>query len=362
MAVLAALAPWLWLSGSGWRTSLSPAARLWARDRWLWVLAWVGVVGLWRVEPALGCMSAVRLLRWAGPEDLPGLLTWAGAVGTWILAREVPVAWRELIGGAWVGYGVVTAGLLLAYAAALHRRFPSWPLRMMNEYAGTFGQRTLAAAFLALVYPLALLLPPWAALLSLGALTLGLWCAWSWTALLAAGIGLAVAVPWAGPGVLAGAALVVGTVLLAVWRERSGAVCSTWLDRWTSRGDSRDSLRIRWRSVVARWRLWRQWPWWLVGRGPGAAQADAIRAEAAWRLPIILGPIHNDLVEWVYDHGLPGLFAACWFGLRVAPGLHVGDPWTAAILAGLVLACGTYALQVPSIGLPWWIALAWRAP
>jgi hypothetical protein len=132
-----------------------------------------------------------------------------------------------------------------------------------------------------------------------------------------------------------------------------------WIDRWLShyivRGIGLDGLRARtiaWLGLVTGM-TWR-------GHGPGGTSHALMHGNIrAGLVGIHGGHAHNDLLEYLYDYGLLGgcvVLLAVW---RIAPHLRVGDPVSAAILAGLVLMQGTYVLQSPSTGAPWALLTAW---
>jgi hypothetical protein len=211
----------------------------------------------------------------------------------------------------------------------------------------------MAAGFLALVLPLAVASPGSVVLVPM--IVAGLVVTCSWAAFLAAAVGLLVGAPH-GVAIAAWVGLGGFAVLLALgWRSGH-----RWLAGWTTRGDTLDTAWARWRMWGVLWAIWRRWPVWLVGRGFGRTPGDLAYSGSLWpeRGWHRAGHAHNELVEWVYETGVPGLVAVGFLAWAVVPRMAWGDPWSGLIAAGAVLMLGTYAARVVPVGGTWWIACA----
>ncbi len=253
-----------------------------------------------------------------------------------------------------VAWGCWQAAVLVADATALPVLDRTG--RGQRLYNGTFGQRSLSAAYLALTAPLLDLVPAgpyqWAAI---GAYAFGLAITLSWLALLA----LAVGGVWLAPASLWLSLPTLGAVAGSVaWIERrKGATrpSDTWIS-YTTRGDSLDTLRCRlltWALMLAHGRACLPF-----GRGPGEMVRDLLRWDARYRTTLIHGYAHCEPLQLMYEHGLLG---ACAVGLliwRVAPHLVLGDPWSAATITGAVLACGTIVTRIAPLGVAWLVVTA----
>ena len=224
-------------------------------------------------------------------------------------------------------------------------------------YNGTFGQRSLCAAYLALTAPLLTLVPAgplrWAAI---AAYVWALAAALSWLAVAALAVGLAWLIPttlWVSLPALGALAT---SVAWTEWRKRRGTPYRELWVAYTSRGDSVDTLTCRlltWGILLAHWR--RYLP---RGRGPGETVRDLLRWDARYRMTLIHGYAHCEPLQLVYEHGVLGVVALGALVWRIAPHLTVGDPWSAATVVGVVLACGTIVARVPALGLVWLVVAA----
>lgn len=325
----------------------------WARDRFLWALGAIGVLAAFAWETWAGFIVLSLLIRWRNPSLLPTLATWAGLGVVWALvpsldARALMHAWASL-------------GMLLAVVCT-YQAVSCWWLGKggTRRAGGWLISRSIAAASLSLAFPLALAWHPVFA----GVIGVGLIATASWLAWIAAGVALV----WMHP---AAAWLLVPAALVMLWPivkvarmknvgpERE----NTWLD-YLPRGTSIDSARLRMRTwKVAAFYLLR-WPRWIAGRSaemqfgrPATGHTDGWRWYATHRL-LIGGHFHNDALEFVYDYGALGLAAVVALVWRVGPRLEVSDPVSAAVLAGVIIAGGSWALRLASIGLVWWALVA----
>lgn len=240
---------------------------------------------------------------------------------------------------------------------ATHR--PTASTKGLHLYNGTFGQRTLVAAYLALTLPLVSLIGREAPIIGwaiLAAYVWGLGITSSWLALIAGIVGCGWLVPaslWVtGPVLLAGAA----SLGWAEWRHAHGGARIAPGLAWTTRSDSIDTIKCRlltWAIMLAHLRALLPF-----GRGPGETVRDLLRWDSRYKLTLIHGYAHNEPLQLMYEHGVLGAAAIACLVWRIAPHLVVGDPWSAATLTGAVLACGTIVCRVAPLGMAWLVIAA----
>lgn len=332
--------------------------RVGTRDRWLKLVALGSAVGLLGSEPWLGLVGVSCVLRWRNDEGLSPVLVWAAASTCWVSTLHAP-PWAGPAFAWSVGIAGVVNGLLIVWQWAVVRELVPgiWTKRLMVKAGGLYGQRTYAAALMALALVLLPALHAPAVMLLTPPILAGLWLTHSWGAGLA--LLAAAAVWWPRPVLLI--AVLIALVAAEAFREwsagRSGLVLR-WLNR-TPRGGSFDSLAHRVRAWRAYGVVWCRWPIWCWGRGPGAGPRDAVDVQAHLSHPIQVGPLHNDWLEFAYEHGVLGLAVIALLVARVAPHLAWADPWTAAVLVGAVIALGSPAMRVQSLGSAWLLTAAW---
>jgi len=324
----------------------------WAlRDRWILVSAWLAAALLLLHDWPLGCAGASVLVRWHAHEATPpkqphqlleSLTVWIAILGWYLLVQALPpavLAWCPTLFTACLGvHSLAVVGDW--HWRAGHRAYFT---------RGLTGQRGLTGAMLALLTPFAWALHPAWALLALPGLVL----TDSWLAWLALGAAWAVYWPrslWLTVPVVLGAA---GALSRASWRNR--------LDR-TPRGTSLDGPLQRVWSVGLLLAVWVKEGYWRVGRGPDASLNDLVGLMYRYfphrPARIISGHVHNEYVEWAYEGGLLAVLAMLGIGWRVGQHLVAGDPWSAAAVAGAVLAGGTLLTKSASTGLVWLTILA----
>jgi len=308
-ATALAVLPWLPLC-----TVHRPALRL-ARDRVFRAALVVAGAGVANLEPALLPAWAYLVWTWRGPSARPDLERWAAVLGLVALARLLPDAALTVVVGLWI-----VPAIYLSLAPGTSR----W-----------LGQRTVAAAAFTVVAALASSTPVVAALLLPGLVRT---CSW------AAGLAVAVALPVRWPWLLPWEGLTALALAELAWALPT----RRWLDRWSPRGSSLDSVRQRVTALRFTWATasWR-------GLGPGGV-SDAYARWAARVRPASaesLGHVHCEPAQLVLEYGALGgllVLAVAW---RLATSLVLGDPWSAAAVAGLVLAGTTPAMRWPPTAL-----------
>lgn len=337
---LAALTPLLILR------QMSSAELTRSRDWWLRGLLAGATVWLVWAEPIFAPIAAWFLCRWRTQAELGPLAAWGSVVACWFAVRSVPPELLDWVPLAWLAWALVTAALLVWQARTR-------PPHVGINPAGTFGQRTFAAAYLALCLPFA----PWGLWPAIG---LGLWITGpSWGALLALGAGLPLlfgwmyAVPlWWLLGALAG----------LLWAGRHD-LARRWLDL-SPRGSSLDSLWSRWHALRLMWRhRGESLPW---GQGPDSTWRILLRLEGAYKSGteprLTRGDCHCDPVQLVWEYGVAGvavILIACW---RIGSGLTWGDPWSAAAVIAGGLSLTSLPLRVPPVALVSLVIFARVAP
>lgn len=337
------------------------------QDRAILRLLGAAALVLFFVDPVPGVVLALGLLGWWRERDMRLLLLAAGMAAVW-LAAPLVAPWRHVVAGAWAGCLFAEGAALVWHWGALRRWWPGFARARalgLPGLSGGHGQHTFFASAVALVLPLAWAVVGW----PVGVLFLGLLVGVSsWQGILAGLVGLVVLYPWLTPWAVAVVLAALVALLPRLLHDRE-----SWLDR-LPRGDSLDSIRYRWRTQrVLLGALGRfDWRLWLVGRGWTGAGRDLLRAHALGQLGGRVGvtwgagppgTLHNDVFEIVYGNGVLGLIFLGLLVGRTAPGLALGDPWSACVVVGVVVALGSSALHYPAVGMLWWIAcslVAWR--
>jgi hypothetical protein len=349
--------PWLWpalLIAVAAGCACLPASQVHERAFWRqrdWaLLAGCGLAGAAAVihgDAWLAPLALWATVRWRSSTTLPSVVVWVGIATLWLattatlttpLARLACATTLGLVAVLQAGYGI-------------SQRWETGPRRAPR---GTFGQRTLLAAYLAIVLPLTLVTWP-SSIVGAILILAGLGVTASWVAWLAALTALCVLYPSAGLPALGACALAVFVAL---------AVSGAW-HRDVPRGNAVYHA-LHWAAVKQRARTWRcalaHWPTSLerlaFGAGPGELQYDLLRWDARYKANLITGYAHSEPVQLVYEYGLCGAAAIALFIWRVAPGLAWGDPWSAAAVAGAVCACGSIPCRTPATGVPWLVVCA----
>lgn len=334
---------------------MSPAEITSARDWWLRGMLGAATLWLTWAEPIFAPIALWFLCRWRSHAELGPLVAWGAVAAGWFAVRSVPRGTLELVPPAWVGWALVTVAILVVQ----HYRLGPDATRAPS---GTFGQRTFAAAYLALCLPFA----PWGLWPALG---LGLWLTGpSWGAVTALAVGLPVL---AGQAAALGAlTTALGVVVLAFVGPTLTRISPDdrtafrWLLDRTPRGSSLDTLWSRWHSLRLCWRHRREaLPW---GAGPDSMWQILLRLEGAYKRNqeprLVRGDLHNDPAQLVWEYGLAGLAVVLIAAYRIGSGLTWGDPWSAAAVSAGVLSVTSLPLRIPAIGLVCLVVWARVAP
>lgn len=340
------------------------------RQRDLWLLSLVGIGGAVAGLTGEYWLTPIALwfvCRWRSNVPLASLVVWIGVAAVWTLALiaiRTPVD-RLLLGAA------LNIILIMQVVWAARQWYDKRGKPTAQAPRGTFGQRTLLGAYLALVWPLAPAWPP-AVVAGIGLVLTSSWVAWA-----AALAGLIVL--WPAVGLIASA--LVCLIVAGAIVDRPHAF-NNLLNYGTLRGMSIDSIRQRgrtWATIVymyahpkieiaytilpsgrpARVEVWRQrLIAWFFGSGPTTLQYDLLRWDHRFKTDLINGYAHCEPIHMLYEYGLCGVAAIGLFVWRVGSGLSIGDPWSAAAVAGAVAAYGTITCRTPATGIPWLVVCA----
>lgn len=326
------LAPlWAWHIGAGWPPSL--------RDNAFKTLGAASVVMVGIACWPLAILWALALWHWTDPDDarqpdlqppIAGVLAIGTVTAIFLLAAQVPpgdlgwLRWAILVGG--MGQ-LAVLGWQASVLYQERRRGYTYHF-WRDSLRGSMGNRVVTGGFLAFCFALAP--APLLPVFGVGVLATN-----SFTALTGALVALAIRYPgwllyW-GP-----------LVLLAV-------LCC-----WHWRGHPGDSLSGR----QAIWRLMGQ-SWWadgwqgrLLGHGHWTFARRARWWHAQGLVHDIYAHAHQDGLQFLLEYGLVGLVAVLAWLVLLSRGMAIGDPWTAAVATGLVVAMNQFTLHLPHTGLP----------
>ena len=331
LAGLLLLAPlWAWHIGAGWPPSL--------RDNAIKTLGAASVVMLATLVWPLAILWGLALWHWKDVDEVQqadfhppvlGVVAIGSIAAVFLLTARVPTTDLVWVRGAILAAGIGQILVLVYQAACLYREcrgktFHFW----RDSLRGSMGNRVVTGGFLAFCFALA----PAALLPVFG---LGILATNSFTALAAALVALAIRYP--------------GLVLYwAPMVAVAGASCWYW------RGHPRDSVTGRWRIWTLCWDSWLQDTWQarLLGRGHFIFGKRAKWWHAQGLVQDIYNHAHQDGLQLLLEYGVVGVLAvAAWLAL-LSRGMAVGDPWTAALAAGLVVAMNQFTLHLPHTGLP----------
>lgn len=305
---------------------------LWqARSYWLLGLLAASAVFLAPREPWLALIALWYALRWWQEDEpflwLPSAVTWVAVGATWALLLRVP--YLDWAPWGWLAVAGYQSGLVIVM---------KYQLRNKVRPTGTLGSPVLTAMFLAMVAPFC----PWWGWPVLG---LALVCLWSWRAFL----GLTAGLVWLYPDLTPyGAGIVALAGFLWLWSPEIGG---RRLWEWTPRGDTFDSV-VSWVRNLQLVRHHVQARPWL-GYGPETMEPALLKWGSRYNLELTWGELHCDPLHLLYEYGLLGFLAVVAFAWRIAPHLVLGDPWSAAWIAGGVMAWIHWPLRNPAIGVTW---------
>lgn len=305
-----------------------------ARSYWLLGLLTIGICWLAWTELWLALIGFAFLCRWRTPEPIPSLVQWLAIGASWFLLLQIPAAVYDFIALGWIG-------VAFWQMAVLSQRF--WQVR--RRMVGTLGSPAITAMYLALILPLA---PVWTWPL----FAVGLALTSSVLALMA----VAASVVWLWPSMWLSVAA--SGLLVAILWAWSPTFRGRRIGEWTLRGDTLDSVWARvfvWRIAAHDLTATRQW-----GFGIGPNQASKNLRTWASRIGVELPhECHMEAIHMLYEYGVIGLLAVVAFCWRVGAHLTLGDPWSAAWLAGCVLSLAHWPQRHPTIG-PVWLAISAR--
>ena len=310
-----------------------------------WLVGTLALGSLWLLwhEPWLGLMGLWFVIRWradpARDSYHPSLITWAAIAGGWFLLRGLPGwAWTAI---PWVWLAIMVWHVWRCVRCLWTDRKPyeRRPLGNIWRTKATQGSPANTALFFCLCAPFC----PWWLWPVLG---LGLYITWSWLAFVGVAAGLMVLHPSAAPWLL-----LTGMVVLAAWfiSWRTGRK----LFEWTPRGDSFDSVINRlivWYLIVTAWWAGPRW----LGRGPYTLDKELSRWSTRCWIELPTGEAFCDPLQHLYEYGLLGTLGVVAFAVPLLHRWFGGggpDPWTAAAIAGFVIAWGHHPHRHPTIAL-----------
>lgn len=128
----------------------------------------------------------------------------------------------------------------------------------------------------------------------------------------------------------------------------------------TPRGSSLDSFWQRVRVTKLLLRSFCRREWFPFGYGPRTMEIRIIRWASKHGVESIpLGHCHNDTLQFIYQYGLPGVASVVITVAMVLPKITLGDPWSAAWVAGAILSLASIPFHNVSTGLIWLTATAY---
>lgn len=332
LAGLLVLGPlWAWHIGAGWPPSL--------RDNAIKTVALASVVMLALACWPLAILWAVALVHWRDPDDarqpdlqppIAGVIVIGMVISLFLLAAQVPAYDLGWVRGAILIGGGSQLVILGWQATVLYRSrhrghtYHFW----RDSLRGSMGNRVVTGGFLAFCFALA---PP----VLLPVFGLGVLVTNSFTALAASTVALALRYP---------AWLLYWGPLVPV----TAVVCWHW------RGHPRDSItgrRAIWRLLWHSW-LADDWRGRLLGHGHWIFARRARWWHAQGLIRDIYSQAHQDALQCLIEYGAVGLGAIMILLALLTRGMAVGDPWTAALAAGLVVSLNQFTLHLPHTGFP----------
>jgi len=117
-----------------------------------------------------------------------------------------------------------------------------------------------------------------------------------------------------------------------------------WADRWTPRGSSPDWIsRFIVADLAIRHATWR-------GHGPGSMGFAILNWQARLRKNLTHGEACCEPAHLVYEYGVLGGVSLILFLYPLVGKLHLGSPWTASFLVGVVASLAYFPLRIAPIG------------
>ena len=286
------------------------------------------------VVPAWGLLAAQATAWWwvRGWVIRSGGLLWPTAAAVMWMGVQAPQHMLDVGVCLVLAMGVVQSAL----GVSQWRNLPLF--NVGGQVMGTLGHRTGLGIYLGMLVPLAFATDY--AWWLVAAYTPGIVLTRSSVGYGTAAMGLLVVQPAMWP--LAMAALVIGALHRFI--------------KWNTGHVKARLLGDAWRARLSVWTiaLWKtqKWPFWLVGRGGDSFHEDGRTWIYNHKLHEQYKEAHNDYVEFVYEYGLLGVVACVWYAYSLHSGLHLGDPFTAALAGMAVASLGNFPVRVaPIVGL-----------
>ena len=350
----------LWL----WGLALLPATALvlafWKRNiawhpRWpaadlLHIGAGIAFAGM--VHPALAVLALQGAAWWikAGWLRISGGLQWPLIATYLFLIIQAPL---------WAIHGAVALMLTMGVAQTalslpqslghimFYSRHQADKLKsagFLGKYVhGTLGHRTGLSIYLALLIPLAFLAsPPWSLVLAT-IYGVGILLTMSSVGAVSGVVGLL----WVNPGLwpYGLALLVLGATVRMVKPQTPDAQYGHYLKVRSLDHLFAGRLDI-WRATLSRAL---SWPAWLRGFGPGAFDQQGRLWNKEYGLKEIYREVHNDYLEFFYEHGLIGVACVGLFFVSLWP-IQMGDPLVGVLLAFSVAMLVNFPCRVAALG------------
>jgi len=263
-------------------------------------------------------------------EHIRGVAIWAIVFAGWLLIRSLTLQQAGLVITAIVLSAIMQALLVIMdFVTALYYRSQG---KSMSPISGTLGNRTYAAAYLAIVCPLVATKETWVVF---AILTIGLACALSRAAVPAWFVGVVIASPklWL---ILA----ILGVVTFC------GIFFSPMLSSFA------DAQRDRVRVWVTAIRHAARWPSWLVGYGYDSFSKVTMKISIRGGMKEGFVHCHNDYIQWFYEYGVLGCLAVGWlFYQFLLPNMAIGSPLTGSVVAAMAISMATFPHHIAPIGM-----------